>query len=305
MYDVAVIGGGPAGLSAALVLARQLRRVLVVDLRHPRNQPAAEMHMYLGRDGTSPAAFLADGRAELQVYEGVEQWKGEVVLVGGAMDEFSLQLGDGREVQARRLILTGGLVDVPYDIDGLAERWGTSVFHCPFCHGHENRGRRLAVIGNGQTAALAAYLADRYSHDVVLCTHGPSTVPEQVQTLLDARRVRVVTTPVASLVGTIDDLTLTLSDGTAITCQAVFHRAPARPANDLAVALGCDLLADGTVRVDELKRTSVPGVYAAGDGAHIEAVPEPAALVSTAAAGGVEAAVWLEQELFLAGFSPT
>ncbi|MDQ3462850.1 MAG: NAD(P)/FAD-dependent oxidoreductase, partial [Actinomycetota bacterium] len=185
-----IVGGGPAGLSAALVLGRQLRRVLVVDSRQPRNQAAVEMHMYLGREGTNPAKFLADGRAELQDYETVEQWEGEIVIVTGAVDGFSLELGDGRQARARRLLLTGGLVDVPYDIDGLAERWGSSVFHCPFCHGHENRDRRLAVIGNGPSASLAAYLADRYSDDVILFTHGPSTVPEQVHALLEARRVR-------------------------------------------------------------------------------------------------------------------
>lgn len=261
--------------------------------------------MYLGRDGTSPMKLLVDGRVELQAYDTVEQWEGEVVATDGTVDDFNLQLGDGRRARARRVILTGGLVDVPYDIDGLAARWGTSVFHCPFCHGHENRGRRLAVIGNGQSAALAAYLADRYSDDVVLCTDGPGTVSEQVQRLLAARRVRTVTTPVVSLEGNIDDLTLTLADGTVVTCDAVFHRAPTHPANDLAMALGCDLLSDGTVRVDEFKKTSVPGVYSAGDAGHLEAVPEPATLVSSAAAGGVEAAVWLEQELFLAGFAAT
>lgn len=179
MYDVAIVGGGPAGLSAALVLGRQLRRVLVVDSRHPRNQAAAEMHMYLGREGTRPASLLADGRAELQDYEAVEQWEGEIVAVTGAVDDFSLELGDGRQARARRLLLTGGLVDVPYDIDGLAERWGSSVFHCPFCHGHENRGRRLGVIGNGPSASLAAYLADRYSEDVVLFTTARAQCPNR------------------------------------------------------------------------------------------------------------------------------
>ncbi|GAA2891907.1 NAD(P)/FAD-dependent oxidoreductase [Nonomuraea rubra] len=301
MYEVVVVGGGPAGLSAALVLGRQRRRVLLVDAGRPRNAPAAEMHMFLGRDGGSPAKLLADGRAEVSAYPTAELRQGRVSSAEGESGRFRLSLEDGERVEASRLVLASGLTDEPAAIPGLAERWGTSVFHCPFCHGYETNGKVLAVIGNGFEAMLAAYVADRYSHDVVLCTNGPSALPEPVAAAVKARGVQVIETPLAGIEGEPDALTLSFADGTALAREAVYHRAPTRPNTDLAVQLGCTLLPDGCVEVDEYGRTSVPGVYAAGDAAHLKAVPDPVTLVGPSAADGVRAAVWLEQELFRAG----
>jgi thioredoxin reductase len=298
VYDVIVVGGGAAGLSAALVLGRQRREVLVLDGGPPRNATAAEMHMYLGRDGSSPGRLLADGRAELGAYPSVGIRAARAVAAGGTADAFTVGLDDGTELEAARLLLAPGQTDVPLDVPGLAPRWGASVFHCPFCHGYETDGKVLAVIGNGVDGMLAAYVADRYSTDVVLCTHGPAQLPEPVAAVLAARGVPVVETPVAALEGELDALTLRFVDGSTLRREAVYHRAPTRPNTELAAQLGCALLPDRCVRVDEFGRTSVDGVYAAGDAAHLEAVPEPVTLVAPAAAGGVAAAVWLEQELF-------
>ncbi|MFI7450205.1 NAD(P)/FAD-dependent oxidoreductase [Nonomuraea sp. NPDC049714] len=305
MYEVIVVGGGPAGLSAALVLGRQRRRALVVDAGRPRNAPAAEMHMYLGRDGGSPARLLADGRAELAAYPTVEFRQGRVVAAEGGSGDFTITLDDGDRVAASRLLLASGLTDEPADVPGLAERWGASVFHCPFCHGYETNGKVLAVIGNGPDAMLAAYVADRYSDDVVLCTNGPSVMPEPVAAVVKAGGIRVIETPLAGVEGALDALTLRFTDGTTLTREAIYHRAPTRPNTEAAVQLGCALLADGCVEVDEYGRTSVDGVYAAGDAAHLKAVPEPVTLVGPSAADGVRAAVWLEQELFRAGLPVT
>ncbi|SEG82169.1 Thioredoxin reductase [Nonomuraea solani] len=301
MYEVIVVGGGPAGLSAALVLGRQRRRVLVVDAGRPRNAPAAEMHMFLGRDGGSPAKLLADGRTEVSAYPTVELRQGRVSSAEGRSGGFMLTLEDGERAEASRLVLASGLTDEPAAIPGLAERWGKSVYHCPFCHGYETNGKVLAVIGNGFEAMLAAYVADRYSDDVVLCTNGPSALPEPVAAAVKACGVQVIETPLAGIEGELDVLTLTFTDGTTLAREAVYHRAATRPNTDLAVQLGCALLADGCVEVDEYGKTSVPGVYAAGDAAHLKAVPDPVTLVGPSAADGVRAAVWLEQELFRAG----
>ncbi len=300
-YEVVVVGGGPAGLSATLVLGRQRRRVLLVDAGQPRNAPAAEMHMYLGRDGASPARLLADGRAEVAAYPTVEVGQGRVTLASGHAGGFKLEVEDGPSIEAGRLLLATGVVDVPLDIPGLADRWGTCVFHCPFCHGYETSGKVLAVIGNGFESMLAAYVADRFSTDVVLCTHGPAAMPDAVAEVLATRGVNVVETPVAAIEGGLDDVTVRFTDGTHLARQAVYHRAPVRPSSELAAQLGCGLLADGCVEVDEFGRTTAAGVYAAGDGAHLRAVPEPVTLVAPSAADGVRAAVWLEQDLFRSG----
>lgn len=154
MYDVVIVGAGAAGLSAALVLGRQKRSVLVVDGGQPRNAPAAEMHMYLGRDGGAPAHLLADGRAEIEAYPTVERISGQVGAVGGADGAFEVTIDDGMPVQARKLFFAVGVTDVPWEIPGLAERWGSGVFHCPFCHGFETDGLTLAVLANGPDAGL-------------------------------------------------------------------------------------------------------------------------------------------------------
>lgn len=301
MYDVIVIGGGAAGLSATLVLGRQRRGVLLVDAGEPRNAPAAEMHMYLGRDGTPPVDLLVDGRTEVSRYPTVELRSGRVVAAEGSSGAFRLTLADGTDIEATRLLLAGGQQDQLPEVVGLAERWGESVFHCPFCHGYETSGKVLAVLGDGWDGMLAAYVADRFSSDVVLCTNGPSNLPAPVTEVLRQRGVPVNETPLTELQGRLDDLTLCFEDGSTLPRDALYHRAPTRLSDDLAAQLGADLLPDGAVRVDEFGRTSVPGVYAAGDAAHLEAVPQPVTLVAPSAADGVRAAVWLEQELFRAG----
>lgn len=302
MYDVIVVGGGPAGLSAALVFGRQRRTVLVVDGGRVRNAPATEMHMYLSRDGFPPARLLELGRAELTAYPTVEIRPGTVVTARGAKEDFTVELADGAVEAARRLVLATGQVDEPYPIEGLPERFGRGVSHCAFCHGWETGGKTLAVINREPAGAmLALYVADRYSDDVVLCTDGAHELPDGVAKKLDERGVRVVTTPVARLTGEPGALEVHFADGTVLAREAIYHRAPTRQHSSLAAELGCEILPDGTIRVDELQQTTVPGVAAAGDAAKLPAVPDATTLVSLGAADGVRAAVWMEADLFRSG----
>ena len=300
MYEAVVIGAGPAGLGAALVLGRQRRRALLVDDGRPRNAPAETMHMVVGRDHTPPARLLADGLEELRRYPSVEFRRATVVSITGERGRFRLRIQDGEEeIQAARLLLATGLADEPADIPGLRERWGTSVLHCPFCHGFETTGKRIAVIADAPAAPLAAYIADRFSEDVVLCTNGPVELPEPLAAALRGRGVRLEQTPIRAVEGEGEALRIRFADGTALDRQVIYHRAAIRQRSDLAERLGCELLADGAIRVDERGATSVPGVYAAGDAAHPAALPEDVTLVSPASGAGVRTAVWLEQDLFL------
>jgi thioredoxin reductase len=307
VYDVVVIGGGPAGLSAALVFGRQRRSVLVVDGGKPRNAPASEMHMYLSRDGFPPDRFLALGRDELAAYPGVEVRSGLVVAARGARDDFEVELADGDVVSARRIVLATGQVDEPYDdIPGLAERFGRSVFHCPFCHGWEVGDKTLAVVTRQpMEAMLALYLNDRFSKDVVLCTDGPLELPEPVASAAKARELQIADAPIREITGDLDDLTIHFADGTSLHRQAIFHRAPTRQHSNLAEQLGCEVLPDGTIKVDELQRTTAPGVSAAGDLAKLPAVPDATTLVVLGAGDGVRAALWMDLELFRSGLGVT
>jgi thioredoxin reductase len=298
-YDVVVVGGGPAGLNAALVSGRQRRKVLLLDSGEPRNAPAAEMHMFLSRDGASPAELRRIGREQLAAYPSVEIR--EALVATAAAQEangFTLTLADGSRVAARKLILATGQVDVLDQVAGVGELFGRGVYHCPFCHGWETRGMTIAVLGRELPQIMQAlYIADRFSDDVVVCTDG-HPVPEQAASKLAAAGIVVDETPVSRIEGKEGEVRLVLADGRVLERQAVYHRAPTRQHSALAEQLGCEMLPDECIRVNEFQRTSVPGVYAAGDAARLEALPDALTFVITGAADGARAAVWLDQELF-------
>ncbi|GHH85498.1 NAD(P)/FAD-dependent oxidoreductase [Streptomyces capitiformicae] len=298
-YDVVVVGGGPAGLNAALVSGRQRRNVLLLDSGEPRNAPAAEMHMFLSRDGASPAELRRIGREQLAAYPSVEIREALVATAAAEKaNGFTLTLADGSRVAARKLILATGQVDVLDQVEGVGELFGRGVYHCPFCHGWETRGMTIAVLGRELPQVMQAlYIADRFSDDVVVCTDG-HPVPEQAAGRLAAAGIAVDETPVSRIEGKEGEVRLVLEDGRVLERQAVYHRAPTRQHSALAEQLGCEMLPDGCIRVNEFQRTSVSGVYAAGDAARLEALPDALTFVITGAADGARAAVWLDQELF-------
>ncbi|WP_206794627.1 NAD(P)/FAD-dependent oxidoreductase [Amycolatopsis sp. MtRt-6] len=301
MFEVLVVGGGPAGLNAAQTLGRQRRRTLLVDSGRPRNAPASEMHMFLSRDGFSPAALRRIGRAELAEYATVEVRDGIVTALSGTADDFTAEFADGTTARARRVILATGQVDALPEIDGVAELFGRGLFHCPFCHGFEAADRPLAVLGGDfSQAMLALYLADRFAKDLVLCANGPLQVSPELRDALQRAGIPVREEPVTRLAGGDGDVTVHFAAGEPLWRSAVFHRPAQRQHTDLATGLGCELLPDGCVRVDPAQRTTVPGVYAAGDTARQAELPGPTPFVITGAADGAKAAIWLEQELFRA-----
>ncbi|MBE1584186.1 NAD(P)/FAD-dependent oxidoreductase [Nonomuraea angiospora] len=298
MFDVVVVGAGPAGLNAALVSGRQRRRVLLLDSGAPRNAPAQETHMLLSRDGLSPTALREAGQADLRAYPTVETRSAEVVDASAIASGFELTLADGGRERARKLVLATGQTDVLADVPGLAERFGRSVFHCPFCHGYEAREQPIAVLGSDfPSVMLALYVADRFSGDVVLCGNGEAP-PDEHRERLEKAGVAVREERVTEVRGEFGALELRLEGGRPLARGAVFHRTRIRQHSDLAERLGCELLPDGCVRVDEFQQTSVRGVYAAGDMARLEALPDAMTFVVMGAADGARAAIWVDQELF-------
>jgi thioredoxin reductase len=287
-YDVVVVGGGAAGLSAALVLGRARRRVAVVDAGDPRNAPAAHMHGFLSRDGTPPADLLAAARAEVRGY-GVELIDDEVVEIRPG---FTLRLGGGDTLTARRVLLATGATDELPGIPGARERWGRDFLHCPYCHGWEVRDRPIGVIGTGPGSVDYAHLLRQWSDDLIFFAH-TSTVAAAERARLETREIRVVDGAVASL-SVVDDRlhAVELADGRSIPRAAVFVR-PARRARPggLIAAAGCEVDEAGLVRVDATGMTSVPGVWAAGN------VANPRAQVITAAGEGSAAAIATNADL--------
>jgi thioredoxin reductase len=287
-YDVAIVGGGAAGLSAALVLGRARRRVVVIDAGSPRNAPAAHMQGYLSRDGMPPADLLAVGRAEVAVY-GVEIVEDVVLDIHPG---FTVRLGDGGALAARRILVATGVGDEVPDIPGVRERWGIDLLHCPYCHGWEVRDQPLGVLGSNPGSVLHALLVRQWSDDVVYFAHTHEPTPTEAAEL-DARGIRVVRGEVARLVVDDDHLTgVELADGRVVARDAVFVRPIITPHRDgLLAALGCDLDAAGFPVVDLTGRTSAPGVWAAGNAA------DPRAQVITAAGAASAAAIAINADL--------
>ncbi len=287
-YDIVIVGGGAAGLSAALVLGRAQRKVAVVDAGEPRNAPAAHMQGFLSRDGMPPAELLELGRAEATGY-GVEIVDGSVTQIEPG---FVVRLADGDTLNARRILLTVGVTDDLPNIPRVRERWGRDLLHCPYCHGWEVRGQPLGVLGTHPGAVAHAQLVRQWSDDVVFFANGME-VSGMERAQLAARGVRVVAGDVTRLVVEDDRLTgVGLADGTVVERRAVFIR----PRNvqhpgALLTELGVEVGADGFVVVDRDGRTSVPGVSAAGN------VVDPRAPVIAAAGAAATAAMALNADL--------
>jgi thioredoxin reductase len=277
-WECVVVGGGVAGLSAALVLGRARRRTLLVDHGEQSNRPAAHVGGLLGHDGTSPGELYARAREQLARYDAVVVRDAEAVDARAEGDDFVLVLGDGDEVRTRALVLATGMDYVVPDVPGFREHWGEAVFHCPFCHGWEVSDRTLVVYGSGAVAEQQAALLRGWSSDV---------------TVVDPDEVAGLRTEDGSLRAVVRH------DGSEVACDAVLIHAPMRRRGRLPERLGLALTENGLVEVDAHQHTSVPGVYAAGD---VAVAPQQ---VAVALGSGHLAGVVAVRELLLGRPSPT
>ncbi|MEU5892452.1 NAD(P)/FAD-dependent oxidoreductase [Streptomyces sp. NPDC047461] len=295
-YEVIVIGGGAAGLSAALVLGRARRRTLVIDAGEPRNAPAAHMQGYLTRDGMPPVEFLALGREEIARY-GVELVEDRAVDVTA---DFTVTLASGRTVQGRRLVIATGLKDELPPVPGVAERFGRDVLHCPYCHGWEVRDQAFGVLATTSLSVHQALMVSQWSKDVTLFLHELAETDLSADDLrrLAAARVKVVPGEVAELVVTEDRLTaVRLKDGETFAREIVFTAPRAVPQTDLLARLGAKLHETpfGSYPVvDPTGQTTVPGVWAVGNAMGF------GEQVINAAAGGYRAGATINGDLLMA-----
>jgi thioredoxin reductase (NADPH) len=293
-HDVAVVGGGAAGLSAAVTLARSLRSVVVIDAGEPRNARAAGAHNLLGREGIPPLELLATGRREAESY-GAEIRPGRAVAVRRAVGGFEIDLADGSTLRARRLLLATGLVDELPDVPGVRELWGRDVLHCPYCHGWEVRGRRIGVLGTGAMTAHQALLFRQLSDDVTVFLHaGPEPEAEALEQL-DAVGVRVVRGVVDRLDVVDDRLTgVVLADGRSFPVDAVTVAPRFASRSDLWSQLGGTLTENPMGAFIESGlggRTDIPGVFVAGNAGDLSA------MVGASAAQGVFAGAAINADL--------
>jgi thioredoxin reductase len=264
-YDAVIVGGGPAGLSAALVLGRANRRVLVFDDDRPANAVSQGVGGLLGHDRVTPADLRENGRRQLEQHANVDVRHGAVDGIERLRNGFEVRPTDGPPVRAHAIVLAHGLRYDPPPLPGIEELWGRSVFHCAFCDGWEVRDRPLAFHGSGPAAARSALVLAGWSNDVVLCTDG---APDPSDGALAAAGVRVRTEPIARLAGSDGSLQqIEFSHGPAERREALFVNTRRDQPNGLAAMLGCELTEAGTIVTDADGRTNVPDVYAAGDAA--------------------------------------
>ncbi|GAA4771451.1 NAD(P)/FAD-dependent oxidoreductase [Microbacterium gilvum] len=288
MHDVAIIGGGPAGLQAALTLGRMHRTVALVDSGAYRNDPTSALHNLIAHDGQAPADLRAAARRNLDAYATVEVIGARVARISGELGAFSLALDDGRVVEAGRLVLATGVADALPAVPGLAELFGDLVAHCPFCHGHEFAGRRVGIVGAGDHGQrLAAMLAPIASEVVILPGDGEAS--EATTSVRPGRIERMAQAD--------DGVEVRFADGTREEFAGLFTATVWRQAAPFAAELGLEVSEVGGVRVDAFGRTSRPGVYAAGDIAQPAGMPGPMHAVAAAIASGQLAGVACVQDL--------
>ncbi len=292
VIDVIVVGGGPAGMSAALVLARACRRVLVFDHGHPRNAAAAHMHGYLTRDGMPPAEFRAISRDELGRYDTVRIVDVEVTAAAYEGNRFHVTIADGRRFSSKKLLLATGVADQVPDIPGLRELYGTSVFHCPYCDGYEVRDQPLAVYGCEERGYGLALELLGWSKDVVLVADGVCGIDAKGLTRLATHGIEVREEKVVRLEGRDGRLErIVFESGAPLERRALFFTTGQTQQSHLADALGCKFNDKGTVRTGPYQTTHLDGLYVAGDASRA------VQWVIVAAAKGAEAAYSINQDL--------
>ena len=292
-FDVVIVGGGPAGLSAALALGRGRKRVLLCDAGPRRNSAAEQVHNFVTRDGIPPTEFRRIGREQLAPYPSVEIRDVGVEAIDGDKGAFAVRLTTGA-VRARRILLATGMIDELPELDGFRALWGKSIFQCPYCHGWEVQDRRFGVLAGTVEMVEFAFLLRGWSHDVVALTEGKLSVPAELQGNLARAGIRLDQRSITRLAARDQHLeAVQFADGATIPLEVIFAHPPQSQV-PLVRSLGLTLDSGGYVQVDEARReTSRPGIYAAGD------LITPIQSAVLAAAAGMRAAATVNHALMM------
>lgn len=284
-FEVVIIGGASAGLSAAMALGRSNRQTLVIDSGNPRNKPAPHAHNIFTRDGTPPLELLKIAKSQLKIYPSVSFKNAFVTKAQKKNGAFQLTTDKEEVITARKLIIGTGVTDTLPDIKGFKELWGTKIVHCPYCHGWEQKDQSIGILLNGKNAEHLAPMVYNLNKEIHLFTNGKSKLSAPFTKWAQQKGINITETPVIELVNTKKGVTIKMKNGDEYHLYSIYSRGDAyKFHNELPVQLGCKLTDEGSVIVDDFFNTSVPGVFAVGDLSH-----PGAHQVIFAASGGAKA----------------
>ena len=296
-FDVIIVGGSYAGLSAAMGLGRALRTVLIIDSGKPANRFTPQSHNLLTHDGKSPGEIAAIAKQQVDEYKTINRINGLVVNAEKFPGGFNVELADGSAYVASKLIFATGIIDNFPDIPGFQECWGKSVLHCPYCHGYEVRNLETGILGNGDYAYDFGSLISNWTKSLTIYTNGPSTLTQQQTSKLHSHNIQIVEDRIEFLRHNNGYLVaIAFMNGATAAIKALYAKPSFRQHTDIPKALGCELTEDGYIKVDAAQHTTIPGIYACGDNV------TKMRTVANAISMGTTTAITLNKDLILESF---
>lgn len=265
-FEIIIIGGSYAGLSAAMALGRSLRKVLIIDSGKPCNEQTPHSHNFLTNDGKTPKEISTTARKEIEQYKTVSFYNGTAIEGSKTDNGFQITTQSNETFTAKKLIIAAGIRDILPDIPGFSACWGISIIHCPYCHGYEVRHQKTGILGNGEYGFQFSKMVDNLTNDLTLFTNGPSQLTNEQTTKLIAHNININATEVERIEHKNGHLeNIVFKDGTKHTIKALYSIVPFVQHTDIPLQLGCTLTEQGYIEVDAFQKTTVPGIYACGD----------------------------------------
>lgn len=297
LYDVIIIGGSYAGLSAGMALGRAMLSTLIMDEGKPCNRQTPHSHNFLTNDGKTPAAIAAHAKAQVGIYPTVEFYNGGATAAIKTPDGFQVESANGELFMAKKLVFATGIKDLLPAIEGLAECWGISAIHCPYCHGYEVRDERTGILGNGDMAFDFTRLISNWTRDLTLFTNGPATLTASQREKLEQHKIEVIEKEMEKLVHQQGQLEqVVFKDGSRFYLKALYAPGPFEQHCKIPEQLGCELTEEGYIKTDASNETSIEGIYAIGDNA------SKMRTVANAVAMGTTAGIALSKKMILEEF---
>lgn len=286
-YEVVIVGGSNAGLSAAMALGRAIRKVLIIDSGKPCNIQTPHSHNFLTQDGVTPAAMAEISRKQVLSYPTVQLVTDQVISVEGLNNDFTVKTANNHIFSTKKVLFATGIRDLMPDIPGLAQCWGITVIHCPYCHGYEVRNQKTGILINGEAALEFARLIHHWTRDLTIFTNGAASFGDEIRQKIEDMNIMInekVISEIEHKNGEIQHIVF--SDGNTSPLAALYARLPFRQHCDIPEQLGCEMTEHGFIKINDFKQTSISGIYAAGDNTSMMR-----AVSAAVAAGGMAGAM--------------